>query len=136
VKKALKKYLGYLVSWFSKFTGRRNTSSALTTSSTTTDLKAGDLVRVRSREEIEATLNYWKELKGCGFLEGMWQYCDTTQRVLKPMERFLDEREYRMKRCKGVILLEGLMCQGTPELGRCDRSCLFFWREEWLEKID
>jgi len=27
-------------------------------------------------------------------------------------------------------------CQGTPDLGRCDRSCFYFWREEWLEKLD
>jgi hypothetical protein len=27
------------------------------------------------------------------------------------------------------------MCQGTKDFGRCDRSCFFFWREEWLEKL-
>jgi hypothetical protein len=98
-------------------------------------LKPGDLVRVRSREEIQATLNSWKELKGCAFLEYMWQYCGTTQRVLKPLERFLDERDYKVKKTRGVILLEGVYCTGTPVFGQCDRSCLLFWREEWLEKI-
>ena len=44
-------------------------------------LKAGDLVRIRSRQEIEATLDHWKELEGCAFLEYMWQYCDTMQRL-------------------------------------------------------
>jgi hypothetical protein len=101
----------------------------------TTSLRAGDLVRVRSREEIAATLNMWGELKGCGFLAEMWRYCDTTQRVLKPVERFLDERDYQMKKTRGLILLEGIMCEGTADYGRCDRACYFFWREEWLEKI-
>ena len=99
-------------------------------------LKTGDLVRVRSREEIEAMLDRWKELRGCAFLEEMWQYCGSTQRVFQPVERFLDERDYKVKKSKGIVLLEGIICRGTPVFGRCDRSCLLFWREEWLEKVD
>ena len=99
-------------------------------------LQPGDWVRVRAQPEIEATLDRWKELKGCAFLEYMWPYCGTEQRVLQTMTRFLDERDYRVKRCKGIILLEGVICRGTPVFGRCDRCCHLFWREEWLEKID
>ena len=99
-------------------------------------LQAGDCVRVRPRKEIEQTLDRWKELKGCAFLEYMWQYTGTTQRVLKPLERFLDERDYKVKKAKGIVLLEGVICTGTPVFGRCDRCCYLFWREEWLEKIN
>jgi len=99
-------------------------------------LVAGDMVRVRTREEIESTLDPFKELKGCAFLEYMWQYCNSTQRVLQPVERFLDERDYKVKKAKGIVILEGLICHGTPAFGRCDRCCHLFWREEWLEKID
>ncbi len=98
-------------------------------------LQAGDWVRVRSFEEIQKTLNRFKELKGCAFLEDMKQYCDSNQRVFKVMERFLDERDYQVKKTRGIVLLEGVHCQGTPVFGRCDRACLSFWREEWLEKI-
>lgn len=98
-------------------------------------LAAGDWVRVRSREEIEATLDRWHELRGCAFLENMWQYCGTTQRVLTSMQRFLDERDYQVKKCRGIVLLENIHCEGTPVFGRCDRRCYLFWREEWLEKI-
>lgn len=98
-------------------------------------LRTGDWVMVRSLEEIQKTLNPFKELKGCAFLEDMKQYCGTQQRVLKVMERFLDERDYQVKKTRGIVLLEGVYCQGTPVFGRCDRSCLSFWREEWLEKI-
>jgi hypothetical protein len=98
-------------------------------------LKAGDFVRVRSLEEIRITLNSYNEYKGCAFLVDMQQYCGTVQRVLKPLERFLDERDYQVKKAKGIVLLENNYCQGTPVFGRCDRSCLLFWREEWLEKI-
>jgi hypothetical protein len=98
-------------------------------------LEAGDLVRVRSREEIGATLDHWRSLKGCGFLNEMAGYCGTTQRVLKRVERFIDERDYRSKRASGIVLLEGVLCSGTGTTGRCDRACFFFWREEWLEKL-
>jgi hypothetical protein len=98
--------------------------------------RPGDLVRVRSREEIAATLNPWGQLRGCMFMPEMARYCGTTQQVFKPLERFVDERDYRVKRSHGVVLLAGLHCEGTSDYGRCDRSCFYFWREEWLEKLD
>ena len=100
-----------------------------------TSFKAGDLVRVRAPVEISATLNPFKELKGCAFLTEMQQYCGTTQRVLQVMQQFLDERDYKVKKARGIVLLEGVICRGTPAFGRCDRCCHFFWREEWLERI-
>jgi hypothetical protein len=66
----------------------------------------------------------------------MWPYCGATHRVLKRVDRFFDERDYRLKRVSGTVLLEGAMCQGTVLFGPCDRSCFYFWREEWLEKVD
>jgi hypothetical protein len=98
------------------------------------NLQPGDLVRVRSKEEIQATLNNWNQLKGCSFMEEMWPYCNTKQRVFKRVGKFLDERDYLMKNTKRIIILEGVFCQGTKDFGVCDRSCFFFWREEWLEK--
>ena len=99
--------------------------------------EAGDLVRVRSKEEIQATLNPWGILKGCKFMTlEMSPYCGTTQRVFKRLERFVDERDYHVKKSHGVVLLDGLYCEGTSDYGRCDRSCFYFWREEWLEKVD
>ena len=99
--------------------------------------EAGDLVRVRSKEEIQATLNPWGILKGCKFMTlEMSPYCGTTQRVFKRLERFVDERDYHVKKSHGVVLLDGSYCEGTSDYGRCDRSCFYFWREEWLEKVD
>jgi len=96
----------------------------------------GDLVRVRSREEILSTLDPFKELKGCAFLPDMYQYCGTDQRVRRSMRHFMDERDYKLKKARGVILLENVFCNGTPTFGECDRCCFLFWREEWLEKIN
>jgi len=130
-KRALKRTL---TSWRSRLRGVDRTASAAGRPADAPTLKAGDLVRVRSLQEIQATLNPWGELRGCSFMEGMAPFCGTTQRVCKCVERFMDERNYQMRKARGIVLLEGVFCEGTDALGRCDRSCLFFWREEWLEK--
>lgn len=90
---------------------------------------------VRSAAEIQQTLDRWNSVKGCSFMEEMWPYCGTEQTVLKEVKRFLDERDYLIKKCSRIVILDGVMCQGTKDFGACDRSCFFFWREEWLEKV-
>lgn len=95
----------------------------------------GELVKVRSHEEILSTLGPFKELKGCAFLPSMAKYCGTQQRVLRSMRNFMDERDYKLKKVRGVILLENVICNGNATFGECDRCCFLFWREEWLEKI-
>lgn len=98
--------------------------------------RPGDQVRIKPEAEIKATLNRWGIHKGCMFMPEMAKYCGSVQRVFRVMERFVDERDYRVKKCQGIILLEGLHCQGTSDYGRCDRACFFFWRVEWLERFD
>jgi hypothetical protein len=99
-------------------------------------LKKGDVVRIRSWSEIRATLDSNSRLKGCRFMPEMEPYCGSVQRIYKPVERFLNEFDYTIRKSKGMVLLENLFCQGVAESGRCDRSCFFFWRAEWLEKIE
>jgi hypothetical protein len=99
-------------------------------------LKPGDTVWVRSQEEIRDSLTPWNELRGCGFMDEMAAYCNTRQRVFKRVEKFLDERDYLLKKANGIIILENVFCAGTKAFGPCDRSCFYFWREEWLEKIE
>ena len=134
--KTLKRAYGAVLDIIDGALGKRPPVAVTREASRPVRLEAGDLVRVRSREEIEATLDRWHALKGCGFLGEMAGYCGTTQRVLKRVERFIDERDYRLKQASGIVLLEGAICSGTGATGRCDRACFFFWREEWLEKLD
>lgn len=101
-----------------------------------TVLLPGDWVKIRASDEIQATLDGWNSLKGCTFLEEMKRYCGTTSQVYKRVEQFLDERDYRLKKCRGMVILDGVICEGTIDFGKCDRSCFFFWREEWLQKLD
>ncbi len=135
-ERAIKNYTNGLMNQLAQWLGRGERPSALPGTFSPAGLQAGDLVRVRSPEEIEATLNHWRQLNGCTFMPEMARFCGTTLRVHKRMERFVDERELKVKKSRGIVLLEGAMCQGTGSFGRCDRSCLFFWREEWLQKVD
>jgi hypothetical protein len=136
VQKRIKDAISLTLDLFDLRRGKAKTLKSIPDTQPSKCLSAGDLVRVRSREEIQATLDRWRSLKGCGFLGEMAGYCGTTQRVLKRVERFIDERDYRLKKASGIVLLDGVICSGTGTTGRCDRACFFFWREEWLEKLE
>lgn len=131
----LERNINTLLNWYARLSKRDIKPAATTFHDSATHLKSGDFVRVRTLKEIEMTLDHWRRLKGCGFAPEMAKYCGTTQQVLKPVERFVDERDLRIVRTKGVVILDGLTCQGMGSFGRCDRNCFFFWRVEWLEKI-
>jgi hypothetical protein len=135
-ERKFKKRTNDLFNWFARLTNGQARPLVQPTSAAAVGLQAGDLVRVRSEEEIRATLNHWRQFKGLTFMPEMAPYCGTKQRVHKRMERFVDERDLRVKKCSGIILLEELYCEGTADFGPCDRSCFCFWREEWLEKVD
>lgn len=131
-KRNIKKLINKIVP---SFRHRKNNTVAEHRNSINQVFHPGDRVRVRSWEEIRETLDIWNECHGCSFMREMEKYCGTTQTVLKPVERFLDERDYKIKSVKGLVILEGLHCEGIEGYGRCDRNCSFFWRVEWLEKI-
>ncbi|MBN1348942.1 hypothetical protein JXJ21_05995 [candidate division KSB1 bacterium] len=101
------------------------------------NLKPGDIVKVRSKEQIMKTLDKNNKHEGCSFMKEMWQYCGTNQTVLKKVEYFFDEGKNRMRRTRRIVLLKGLHCSGEWPIfkQKCDRYCLFFWKEAWLEKI-
>jgi len=136
IRRFAKRRYRYLLNMFSGLQlGNKALEEINTTVLPAVPLQAGDLVRVKSREEIQRSLNDWNQTQKCSFMEEMWQYCGTTQQIFKRVEKFIDERDYIMKKCNGIYLLDGVFCNGTVDFGRCDRSCLLFWREEWLERI-
>ncbi len=101
-------------------------------------LDPGMRVRVRLRDEIERTLDIRRQYKGCPFADPMFRFCGQEFRVFKRVERFFDEAQRRMVKCKDIVLLENVFCDGMgyPESQGCDRTCFYFWRTEWLERID
>lgn len=136
MERRYKNYINDLMNQYCMLTHKKTKPAVNLPKGTSDNLQSGDWVRVRSLKEIAAIVNHWNQVKGCAFMPEMAQFCGTTQRVLKSMDRFVDERDLQIKKSKGIILLEGVMCEGTEDFGRCDRSCYHFWREEWLEKIE
>ena len=97
--------------------------------------KPGEVIRIRPKDQIIKTLDKNNRLEGCVFMNEMWQYCGSQQKVLKEVDFFFDECQFRMRKTRNVVLLEGLHCSGKiPAFKqKCDRFCYFFWKKAWLE---
>ncbi|WP_031164694.1 hypothetical protein [Streptosporangium roseum] len=106
------------------------------TPSVTLDLQPGELVRIKSKEEIVETLNQDLLNRGMGFEEEMSRYCGQTARVLSRVDRCIDEKTGRMLQMKtACIVLEGIVCAGAYTVS-CPREFIPFWREIWLERVE
>jgi hypothetical protein len=97
-------------------------------------LKAGELVEVRSKEEILATLDKRGYNKGLLLMPEMLQFCGQRFKVYKSVKRIVLEHTGEFRRMRNTVLLEGVRCDGWG--GACDRSCFFFWREAWLKRVE
>lgn len=99
------------------------------------DLRVGEVVRIKSKDEITRTLNANRLNRGLGFEEEMARFCGRTARVSGRVERCLDEKTGKMLTMKNpCIVLEGIVCEGVYK-GNCPREYVSFWREIWLDRI-
>ena len=96
-------------------------------------LQPGELVQIKSEEEVRQTLDSANRSCGLGFMEGMSQHCGKTYSVYKPVRTIILEGTGEVRRMKNTVLLEGVICDGE-RLG-CDRSCFYFWKESWLKRV-
>ena len=102
----------------------------------TTDLHPGDLVRIKSRREIELTLDAALLNRGMGFDAEMARFCGRTGRVARRVDHIIDERTGRMLHMRNpCIVLENIVCEGAFT-ANCPRSIPPYWREVWLDKLD
>ena len=102
------------------------------------DLRPGDLVRVKSYEEILATLDTAGFHRGLNFGADLALHCGQVYRVKMRVQNFIDERTGRMRRLKTpAVIVEGAYCtsQFTGRRMFCSRSTYAWWREIWLEKV-
>ena len=75
------------------------------------DLRPGDLVRIKSKEEIEATLDKTNHNRGLSFDGEMSNYCGRTARVRARVNRLIEESTGEMIDIKSdCIILEGVVC--------------------------
>jgi hypothetical protein len=99
------------------------------------DLRPGELVRVKSRREIINTLDTANRNRGMTFDREMLKYCGRQARVLRRVERIIDEKTGKMQHLKNpCIILEDVIC--TSDYHRlCPRGIYSYWRETWLERV-
>jgi hypothetical protein len=101
-----------------------------------TDLRPGELVRIKPKAEIMLTLSKDRRNRGLGFEEEMARHCGREARVLRRVDRCIEEATGRMLQMKNpCIVLEGIVCEGAYS-ANCPRSICAFWREIWLDRID
>jgi hypothetical protein len=99
-------------------------------------LQPGELVRVKSKEEIVKTLDADNANRGMSFDGEMVRYCGRLARVLRRVERIIDEKSGRMLRFKNpCIVLEDVTCLGAYHR-QCPRGIYPYWREIWLERVE
>jgi hypothetical protein len=99
-------------------------------------IQPGDLVRVRSKGEIEQTLNAELLNRGMGFDAEMARLCGRTARVARRVDQIIDEKTGRMLHMKNpCIVLEGIVCEGAYN-ANCPRAIPPYFREVWLDKVE
>ncbi len=100
-------------------------------------LKPGDLVQIKSLDEIRMTLDDNDRCAGLQFMLGMQKYCGQEARVLKKVRTIFDERLWKMVKIRDAYLLEKVTCNGRDVFDGegCDRTCYYFWKSRWLRKI-
>jgi hypothetical protein len=101
----------------------------------TLDLRPGELVRVKRKEEIVKTLDTNNRNRGMTFDPEMLKYCGRQAWVLRRVERIIDEKTGKMLHLRNpCIILEDVIC--TSDYHRlCPRGIYPYWREIWLERV-
>ncbi|HZQ91922.1 MAG TPA: hypothetical protein VFA60_09035 [Terriglobales bacterium] len=134
-----------LISFFNEIQQRRHHSaymrypliqgSAEKTPLERLNLQPGELVQVKSKQEIIATLDHDQRNRGLWFDSEMLPYCGRIFRVLRRVTRIIDDKTGKLLIIKNpCIVLEGVVCQG--EFHRlCPRAIYAYWRENWLRRV-
>lgn len=103
------------------------------TPSATLGLEGGELVRVKTKQEILDTLDEKGKNRGMYFSLDMTRNCGQHLRVITPVKRMILEHNGKMKQISNTVLLEGGECSGLCNRG-CARGGHPLWREVWVEK--
>lgn len=101
------------------------------------DLQPGELVQVRSKAEIMPTLDGDRKNRGLAFDVEMLPFCGRTFRVLRRVERIVDDRTGRMLRMRSAcLILDDVTCSGCFSTNRlfCPRNIYPYWHEIWLRR--
>ena len=100
------------------------------------NLQPGELVEVKRRDEIFETLNEQDQTRGLRFDAEMLKYCGRRGKVLRRIDRIIDEKSGAMLPIHSdCIVIEGFICTGDYHRS-CPRGTYTWWREAWLKRVE
>jgi hypothetical protein len=101
------------------------------------DLQVGEWVRIKSADEIRATLGPDAKNRGLLFDPEMVKFCGERHQVQRRVLRLIEEPTGKMIHMKNpCIVLQDVYCRGecTPRRLGCPRAIDSYWREIWLRR--
>lgn len=99
-------------------------------------LGVGDVVEVRSLDEILSTLDESGGLDGLPFMPEMAPFCGRRFRIYRCVDKIYDYgRSKNLRRLDDSFLLLGLRCSGKDH-GGCQAACYLIWKGSWLRRAD
>lgn len=101
-------------------------------------LQEGDLVRIKSVDQILETVDKNMFNRGLSFHAEFTPYCGKTFRVKQRVRKLINEKTGRLVTLKNsCIILDGVICHGRfTQPINCPRAMPPYWREIWLERVD
>ena len=98
-------------------------------------LRVGQWIEVRSKDEIQNTLDKKGQIDGMPFMPEMLQFCGQKFRIYRRAHKTCDTVfPVRGRKVADCVHLE-TRCDGQSH-GGCQAGCLIFWKEAWLKPID
>ena len=99
------------------------------------NLKQGDLVEVKSKTEIQKTIDSAGKNRGLRIDYEMLRHAGKKFRVLRRVDRIILETTGKMREIKNTVLLDNGGCEGLCRRA-CARTSHPMWREAWLKRVD
>lgn len=103
------------------------------------NLQPGEIVEVRSPEEIAPSVDESGKTRGLWFDWEMLPYCGGRYRVQDRVERIINEHNGQMiEIASDCLILDGVVCSGECSAGHwfCPRAIYPYWREAWLRRAE
>jgi hypothetical protein len=92
-------------------------------------------VKVKTKDEIAATLDVEGKNRGLAFTVEMLPFCGGTFRVLRRLEKMIHEPTRKLINVEDTVILDNVTCDGCHILrGGCPRENYHYWREIWLKR--
>lgn len=102
------------------------------------DLKPGETVEIRSKEDIYGTVNHQNKNRGLQVDEEMTRYCGGQFQVKSRVTQIINEATGEMTHFSNpCVVLDGVECIGDYADRRllCPRRITAYWREIWLTRV-